>query len=422
VARLGQPVPSSTPGLVVELLGALGRQALHALVPGPLLRWRAARDPEIWGATRAFHALSYAYYLDQQGERLLHAVLKTANLAERLQPSGELARAYGALAYIAGAYGFARLAARYQRRAGVVTAKVGRPIVRADVLFILALSRIANGQWEKVREEMNEACDIFEQLGERRSVLDARLLETYASYNTGDLGRAAAAYVELRAAAARVGATRNEYLAACWEAGTALRRGRIDECLAAIRVAELLPRERGAELSLSGFLALARWRQGDVQGAREAVNRAAELMASHSYTAPYAFEGYRDVAEVYLGMWEAAPATSPEAAELGWKARAASAALKRFARGCRISLPAALLQEGRCAWLSRQPRRAFRCWRRALDLAIELRLPFEEGLAHMELGRRQLDNKAGVTAHVDAARELFARIGAAPELARLEQR
>src|SRR5207344_682673 len=137
-------------------------QVVHGLLPAALLRRGSARDPGLQAAARAFHALSYAYYLDQKGVRLLHAVLMTANIAECLPPSGELARAYGALAYITGAYGLRRTARRYQRRATAVAVQIARPLVRADVLFISALSRIANGEWDRLRAEMNEAQNTFE--------------------------------------------------------------------------------------------------------------------------------------------------------------------------------------------------------------------------------------------------------------------
>jgi hypothetical protein len=47
-------------------------------------------------------------------------------------------------------------------------------------------------------------------------------------------------------------------------------------------------------------------------------------------------------------------------------------------------------------------------------------LPFEEGLARLELGRHQPGDPAARLSYLGAARELFARIGAEYELERME--
>jgi tetratricopeptide (TPR) repeat protein len=417
VARLDRAVPRGP----IHLAAAIVRELLKSL--SKLLSdsggGNAPTDGNRRHLTRAFHALSYAYYLDQERASLLHAVLVTVNNAAGDLPTGELARGYAALGYMAGAYGFGRLSGLLQERALRVAGKLDRPLVRADVLYILGLSRMSNGQWEALRSDMVTARALFEGLGEIRSLLDVQLLENYVSYNTGELERAARAYTDVRAAASRVGAGRNEYLAATWEAGTALRRGRFDECLSAVRRATALSPERGAELSLLGFSSLGSLRTGDSAAARKTAEEAGALMAAHEYTAPYSFEGYRDIADVYLTLWETAGQTTGETDSLRRAARAICDRLRLFSHGCAIAKPSALWIRGRYDALLDRRRRAVRQWSRALDLAVAMNLPFEEAMVRRELARFGRDS-ALRRSHLLAARALLERIGARYELSRLE--
>ncbi len=419
VSRLGFRVLERPLGLALAIL----RQLLSWLVNIGLgwSRPRSLPDPNRQQVTRAFHALSYAYYLDQQRAPLLFAVLTTVNTAEKGAPTGELARGYAALAYIAGAHGLSRIARRLHARALSVAGALDNSLVRCDVLYISALSRISNGQWTELQAEMADARAEFQRLGEVRSVLDVQLLESYVAYNTGNLREAARAYADLGTAAARVGASRNEYLAVTWQAGTALRRGRLDECLGAIRTAAALPRERGAELSLLGFSALAHLRSDDPVAARRIADQARALIASHVYTAPYSFEGYRDVADVYLTLWERAGAGRREAAVDRRSALDVCQALRQFSRGCALARPSALWIRGRCLILLGRRRAAIRGLSRGLELALQVGLPFEEALLRRELARISRDPALRRSQYL-AASALVQRIGALSDTWRMEER
>jgi hypothetical protein len=121
------------------------------------------------------------------------------------------------------------------------------------------------------------------------------------------------------------------------------------------------------------------------------------------------------VAEVYLALWEAGRvADRADERRLRRAARRACAALHRLARVFPIAAPPAWRQQGLYEWLAGRPAGAAQAWRRAVTAAEELAMPYEQALAHYELGRHLTD-----PAHLAQAAHLFTRLGAAYDLARV---
>src|SRR5207253_3011809 len=115
--------------------------------------------------------------------------------------------------------------------------------------------------------------------------------------------------------------------------------------------------------------------------------------------------------QVLLGLWEAGEA------DVEGPARRACAALWRFAGVFPIGRPRAWLRQGLAHWLAGRPRRAVRAWDRACQEARRLGMPYEEGLAEFEAGRHLPPDDPRRPAHLARAREVFARLGTAPDLA-----
>src|SRR5947208_361472 len=137
--------------------------------------------------------------------------------------------------------------------------------------------------------------------------------------------------------------------------------------------------------------------------------------------ANYDLEGVAGAAEVYLTLWESTPAGDGATGRgLRRRARQAGDALDRFARVFPIARPRADLCRGRFYRLAGRRPRAARAWCRSLQAAERLEMPFEEGLVHFEIGRHAEPGDAARPHHLDRARTLFARLGAAHDLARVE--
>jgi hypothetical protein len=107
---------------------------------------------------------------------------------------------------------------------------------------------------------------------------------------------------------------------------------------------------------------------------------------------PLFIYGFAGAAATYLAAWEAAGGGDrPER-------RAAEKACRRLekaARTFRYGRASARLYRGCCEWLNGRPREAQRAWAEALAAARELGFPYEEGLAHYEIGRHLAEGEAG---------------------------
>jgi hypothetical protein len=82
-----------------------------------------------------------------------------------------------------------------------------------------------------------------------------------------------------------------------------------------------------------------------------------------------------------------------------------------------VGQPRAWLYQGVFDWLAGKPRRAVRAWRQSLAAAERLDMPYEQGLAHYEIGRHA-EPGAERQKHLDQACALLTRCGAVYDLAR----
>jgi hypothetical protein len=78
-----------------------------------------------------------------------------------------------------------------------------------------------------------------------------------------------------------------------------------------------------------------------------------------------------------------------------------------------------LLWQGLYTWLEGRPRRAHQTWHNALAAASDHAMPYEQALAHYEIGRHSTG--AARREHLAQAAELCARLGAACDLDRVER-
>jgi hypothetical protein len=144
--------------------------------------------------------------------------------------------------------------------------------------------------------------------------------------------------------------------------------------------------------------------------AQLAIDKARLLLelASSSRPSNYgALLEYASPAEVFLTLWEV---EYPEPGLPSW-ARRACAALQSYARVFPIGRPRALLWKGTLAWLSGKRRRAHTAWQESVAAAESLQMPYDQGLAHFEIGRHLADGDGARLSHLEQARDLFGALG-----------
>jgi tetratricopeptide (TPR) repeat protein len=373
------------------------------------------RREHLLEAARAYERLLEVHYLAAETARLFHALLRTLNLAGAAGPSPELARAYAAACTVAGLLPLHPLARLYGRWARQVAGEVGQLGARAWVHEMTSLYAIGVGDWHAARAGLGQAVELFDQLGDRSHRGQCLAILAQLAYFRGEFKQGAGLWAEVHDDARAHGNSLQRAWGLNGRAQALLWQGGADDAARCLEEALAIlgkDTDRISETTTRGLLAVARLRQGDRAGARAEAEAGARLIArSGRPNGYYALEGYASVARVSLSLWEEGDAQTADAA------RRACAALWRFAGVFPIGRPRAWLWQGLAHWLAGRRWRAHRAWGKAREVARQLGMPYEEGLAHLEAGRHLPPGDPRRPVHLARACRLFTRLGAAPDLA-----
>jgi class 3 adenylate cyclase/tetratricopeptide (TPR) repeat protein len=423
VSLLGYPAPAAS-WAWAGVWGQAALQLFHRVLPERWIRRSGEAQAAAGEAARAYERLAEIHYMANETPLLVHAFLRAGNLAETAGLSPELARAYGNMCLAAGLIPLHPLAEAYGRRALETAHRSGQLSALAWVLEVTSIYHAGVGRWGQAQEALQQARGIFERLDDRFHWRVCLAILGEVNYHQGEFARCSRLYTELLEDAQRTGNIQAQSWGLLGQAQSALPLGRTDDALffgeaAATLITSLAAKEtdRPSAIVTYAFLALARLRRGEPDRALEAAGRAAELIAQVPPSAIAALEGYAGVAEVYLALWEAGEAESLGAAKA---APQACAALYRFARVFPIARPRADLWQGRADWLGGRRGRASRLWRRGLAVAERLSMPYEQGLAHLEIGQHLPAGDPDRRAHLTRACEILSRLGCGYHLSRLE--
>jgi len=133
--------------------------------------------------------------------------------------------------------------------------------------------------------------------------------------------------------------------------------------------------------------------------------------------------GYAGVAEVYTRLWEM-QREDPHLvdisnSELRHRARRSCSALHSFSRVFRVGQPYKCLWTGLYDWQTGNRDKAITSWFKGLTTAEKLEMPYEMGLLHFEIARHIELGSSRHVHHIQEAEEIFSRLGASHNLARL---
>jgi hypothetical protein len=181
-----------------------------------------------------------------------------------------------------------------------------------------------------------------------------------------------------------------------------------------------------------GLLALAHLAQGDRPAAWQAAEAGLRHITGAGLVGPWAMEGFGSVAETFLTLWEtgAAPGSS---VPLSWttdqdlksSAQQTCKALHKFVWGYPLGETRAWLYQGWYEWLVNRPAKAWAAWQKSLTAAERLKMPYDQGRAHYQLGRHCWPEKNGADNrqrqdHLRRACEIFTELDAACDLAQAQ--
>ncbi len=169
---LGLDVPGSRAGKAMGLLGQAIIQASHRLLPtrrmsGPKAAKRVLR-------AEAAYDLLFTSFSQADTMALFHHGIRSANLAERAQPSSVEARALSFLMYGAGLAGLRGLSRRYHNRALRIALEADSPLARAEVLLNRMVFLVTVGAWSETIEvgvDLGQSTRPSVKLGGVRSVI-----------------------------------------------------------------------------------------------------------------------------------------------------------------------------------------------------------------------------------------------------------
>jgi hypothetical protein len=330
VALFGWKAARSPFGLALQTLSGVAIQVTHRLLARGQERSRAA--PELLDAARAYDHLLQIHYFEAAPLPLLHATLRTLNLAERAGPSPELASAYAnTFAGLALSPGLRKYAPQYRARAERTLAAAPDAAVESYLCLLKGLDHANMGRWTEGEPEILRAIELAERLGYRRRWEEAKSI---LAYNLGLRGKTEAA-LEAAEAVYR-SSMRGDTQTRCWSlierAQAKLVFARLEDACRDLEAAAALAEGLGRDerVWVAGVQALAELEVGDVPRATTLADRTLVAMGERLPMVSAAGAAFAAVAEVCLRLY--AQAEGAQKKPRLTAAKAACRALERLAR------------------------------------------------------------------------------------------
>jgi tetratricopeptide (TPR) repeat protein len=421
LALLGRPVPSGKVQLVIHTLGQLLQQILHRLWPKHYVGRLADRKEVQRDISRAYERLAEVY--TYANEMLLgsYTVLSMLNSAETAGPCLELARGHVEVAVMMGFVSLHRLAKAYIRRALDVAQNVKDLSAQGYTALYAGFYYAGVGDWARTEELWNTASEIFERLGDHRSWESTVGNRAQIGYFQGRFAEGLELADTVILSASQRNAFFFEAMALTTKAGHLIPLGRLDEAITCLELARSLLAEHEhtgmtdtAQLAMYGELLKVYLHQAEYQKVSSAAQHIKDLSTGAQVIQYSNLPGYANPAEAYLALWEIGCA-EPGIKELADKA---CRNLERYARVYPIGRPRAWLWRGRYLWLSGNTAKAYQFWRKSLAAAVQLAMPYEQALAHYEMGRHLDASHPDRAEHLQQASDVFSRLGAVPDMER----
>ncbi len=412
----GIRVERSTFAGLLTLLRQLAVQLSHLVLPERLVWAPTPRRDTFVERSLTAQIVTHEAYYDRAPLRMVALGLLTLNLAERGGPSSQLARALGVAGFVVSINGLARLSRRYFRRARRIADGLGDVDVQAYLDFAGSMAAAGRGRWEDGTRLGERALQRSRSAGnapiEQYSLTALALADLFSS-------RFESAYERFRRLRELAADYRHPQHVAWGLYGMAeclLPMGRTGEALRHLHGAVDILREHPEEPSdiiVRGVLATAWSRVGEPERAREAAFDAIRRGAAATPSVFSVLEGYAGPIDVLLNQLdEVRPGSAGDARSIEAMVRRGLSAMRRYARRFPIGRARELLLRGRLYETQGRPARAVSTWKRALEAAQALSMPYDEALVRIRLARAHRSNPDVHAAHLGAARRLVKDTGA----------
>lgn len=331
-----------------------------------------------------------------------------------------LANTQAILAMMLLTIGYPTLAGEYAEQARQSIHKIDTPGPQlANALSNLAYYWTFVGRWADSQRDGERSCQLFQEYGDfvkwRAALMNRAAAEEWQGRFTTGLQIRQQEYAAAQQANAVIGKIRAL-------AGIGQMQATLGQTAAAVTTfeerARLIDSIAKTGSTRWTYLAMAYWRHGDLDRARDYLPHAiAEIQLIQSPTAHDMFS-VSNTAEVALGFWELEPW---DAQRYQIYAREAIYRVRRYADLFPAGRGHMLVFAGVYAWLNANPREAFMLWEEALVAANALGTPYAAARAHFEIGRHLAADHPHRCSHLAQARAMFEALGTQWDLRRLDR-
>lgn len=258
----------------------------------------------------------------------------------------------------------------------------------------LGFRSIFNGRWDQALDALSHAAVTYQRIGNDRDREVALNACGVVYQMTGFLDKKREISIETMASAERRGDRQMLLWTPLLLAETGLRlggAGHEQEIFDLVRIARAENPDPFEEINIHGLLAQAHYRLGELEDARKAVETAVDQYKTQRPILNfYYIDSYASLSQASLSLWETVVQGNSDFAPQEELKELAVGALKLFSSFARIysfARSRAALYQGTFDWLSGKQSRAKKGWAKSLALAEELGMPYDQGLAHYEIGR-----------------------------------
>ena len=423
----GTPLPKSNFQFILGLFPQLFRQVLHWNLPSIFIG-NARTEQERAVAleiARLYEFMGRIYFYSNETVPIIYTGLQFMNTAERVGPSPELASAYSSMSVLAGIAQMHRLARTYVDRAISISEQFNQPSNLITVGVVTSAYKITVGEWSDVRERVERAKQLCEELGDKGQWGDCAAMLGESALLSGDIQYSMNALKELLEDARQ----RQNPLHQGWGllgiARNDIRLGNPESAVSmlneALQILEETP-NLASSIESNSQLCLAYFRLGNDEKALLYAKKTFELSANITPTVYSMGLGFSALAEVCFGLWEKSlqnPDLKSDSSKYRALAEKSLKHLRAFQNVFPIGRPSTPYYQGWHESLLGKQDAARKLWNKSLEASQKYRMSYEEALAHYRLGSSLPKDDPSKREHLEKAAAIFEQMNCVVALDRV---
>ena len=383
----GRPVPTTPLGATVGFLGQVAIRLWRKWLPKLAGTAPIHQRPDRLWATNILNRLTEIHIYRENPPGLLDSAMRELNTAEPVGPSAELARAYAILTVVFATIPLAGLCKAWAKRA-IETAEISNdPAKLSYVTSRLGVYHICVADWTSAERDLRRSIALARDYGDRRLRVESLSVLGYTLLYQGKLAEMEPVFAQVGVLAREADDAQVESWHHAGGGAGFLRQGRNELARKHLAIAVKYRASSGELITTVGLYALALYRCGDKIEARKQADEMYPLVAGKRPVAYWTQHGLCSLCLTYMGLWDEAAPGSPQAVDLQQRSQALATAMVVFGKIFPFGVALGHLWMG--AYLRRvgQFATAQRRLQLAIDRAVRVSQPYEQGLAWRELAK-----------------------------------